>query len=1066
MTNRCRRLWATTAFGATTAVMAAGLLAGPAMAVPALAPAVTEPVPAGAVTVKPDPSYQGDPFEGWGTSLVWFANATGDYPDEVRERLAEMVFGDEGLNLNIARYNIGGGNAPDVKDYLRAGGAVEGWWKAPEGTTRADKDWWDPENPEHWNLDADQTQRWWIDRIKADVTKWEAFSNSPPWFQTVSGYVSGGFNSSEDQLRTESIDEFNTYLLRVVEELEDAHGIKIDTLDPFNEPNTPYWGTKLGADGQPVGGRQEGAHIGPELQQKVLKSLAGQLAEADTDAVISAMDETNPSIFTNNWNSYSEESRALVDQLNVHTYGTGQRTSARDIAKGEGKPLWMSEVGGAWMSGQNFVSMQPGLGLAKQMVDDLRELEPKAWVFWQPVEDYNNMKPGGESEAGSNWGEIQLPFDCTAEDTLETCPIYTNTKYNTARNFTQFIEPGDRLVKVNDPKSAAAVSDTGATVVHVNDSAQEHPVVLDLSGFGAIQGNATVTPVVSDVTGALVKGQPVAVGRNATATLTVPKESVTTFIVEGVQGVSKDASLVQAGHVYRLQGVQSGKSIAIAPNGTSAVIRSGAAAEQMWNIRLLSGENSNQARYAVGTADGTRELASVENAVTLVDAAELPAENAQWILSTTGDGTYTLVNAASGRLLEVGGNATAEGSAVTMWMANSADNQRWTIVDETIQGFREINVFTVPGSVPQLPATATPLYPGGARGELAVTWKMPPDSLWKTPGTTVAVKGTATDALGAVHEVRAEVTVDTLVSTLPARAKTYVGGTPVLPSTVTAVAEHGGTVERTVAWDAVGPAAAAGVLTVNGAADAGDGTTLPATVRVQVTEPAVDNAADDDGASINATFTEPGYGTAGLRNGNLTDKAWSNWKSSSKNVSDTLTVALPVTRTVKELKVHFYRDGSTDSYAQTVQVQTRTASGSWVNAGPAVSVPGGSPAPVVSVPVANVDTKEVRAILTARPNTHMTVSEIQVMALSAGKSSDASAVGIAVDGQAVPGFDPATSTYNVEWGGALPQVTATAADPYATVAVQQPDQQTRKAVVTVTSEDGSQSRTYEVGIGR
>ncbi len=91
---------------------------------------------------------------------------------------------------------------------MRAGGRPP---RAPPGE---DKDWWDPENPDHWNLDADQTQRWWVDRIKNDITHWEAFSNSPPWFQTVSGYVSGGFNSSQDQLRTESVDDFSSYLVR------------------------------------------------------------------------------------------------------------------------------------------------------------------------------------------------------------------------------------------------------------------------------------------------------------------------------------------------------------------------------------------------------------------------------------------------------------------------------------------------------------------------------------------------------------------------------------------------------------------------------------------------------------------------------------------------------------------------------------------------------------------------------------------------------------------------------------------------------------------------------------
>ncbi|OLT53599.1 hypothetical protein [Cellulosimicrobium sp. CUA-896] len=118
--------------GAGALVAGCALGAVPAQAAPAgplgalgtpsaAAAAVDDDVPG--VTVTPDPSYAGAPFEGWGTSLVWFANATGDYPDEIRERLADMVFGDEGLNLNIARYNVGGGNAPDVPPYLRAGGA-------------------------------------------------------------------------------------------------------------------------------------------------------------------------------------------------------------------------------------------------------------------------------------------------------------------------------------------------------------------------------------------------------------------------------------------------------------------------------------------------------------------------------------------------------------------------------------------------------------------------------------------------------------------------------------------------------------------------------------------------------------------------------------------------------------------------------------------------------------------------------------------------------------------------------------------------------------------------------
>ncbi|MEU6762148.1 glycoside hydrolase [Streptomyces sp. NPDC046853] len=635
------------------------------------------------VTVRPDPSYRHEKFEGWGTSLVWFANATGDYPKEIREKLARLLFGDDGLALNIARYNIGGGNAPDVKDYLRPGGAVEGWWKAPAGTTREDTDWWSAADKADWNPKADATQRWWVDRIKKDVDHWETFSNSPPWFMTESGYVSGNFDAGSDQLKTESVDDFASYLVGATERLEKAHGIKVDTLDPFNEPNTDYWGTRLGADGEPVGGRQEGAHIGPGLQQKVIKALDPALKKSGTGAAISAMDETNPSTFTRNWNTYPQEVRDAVGQMNVHTYGTDGRTSVRDLAKAADKPLWMSEVEGDWGDGQDFDDMRPGLGLAQRMVDDLRELEPKAWVFWQPVEDYDNMKPGGESAKGGNWGSIQLPFSCTSKDTLETCPVRTNTKFDTARNFTHFIKPGDRLAKVDDTSSAAAVTrkGDGATVVHVNSTTAERTVTVDLSKFGQVRRGATVTPVVTSAGGKLERHRAIEVS-DRKATFEVPAQSVISFLVKGVSGVAKDAAELRKNHTYELTGAQSGKNLAVADDGTGLVIRNAAdTAGQRWRLRQISGEPGNQRRYVFTDPAGDRRLAVRDGAPVVEPDTGPRGRAAQWIMSTTGDGTWTLVNAATGRLLEVGGQATHDGAAVTTWTPNSGANQRWKLTD-------------------------------------------------------------------------------------------------------------------------------------------------------------------------------------------------------------------------------------------------------------------------------------------------------------------------------------------------------------------------------------------------
>ncbi|WP_370967487.1 RICIN domain-containing protein [Amycolatopsis sp. cg9] len=644
-------------------IVAAGVAAAPAAA-------------ATAVTVKPDPTYRQQPFDGWGASLAWMAEATGGYPDSIRNRLADLVFGPDGLNLNIARFNVGGGNAPDVPPYLRAGGAVPGWWKAPAGTTRADKDWWTPGDPAEFDTAADPNQRWWVDKIKNRVTKWEAFSNSPPYFQTVSGYVSGGFTATDEQLRPDKIGDFTAYLAQAVRTLERAHGIKFSSVNPLNEPNTNYWKTTLGADGNPTGGRQEGAHIGPAVQAQLIPAMAAALAGSKT--IVSAPDETNPDIFAADWAGWSDAARAAAGRLNVHTYGTGNRPIPRDLAKGASKPLWMSEVGGSWLDRQDFTSMDPGLGMAKQITDDLRLLEPSAWVSWQPIEDYDNMKPGGESVAGMNWGEIQVPFDCPASATPQTCLIRTNTKFDTMRNFTHYIRPGDRLVGVDDTASTAAMrGEDLATVVHTNAGTDDQDVTLDLSGFRGIRPGASVTPVVTDVTGALKRGKPVKV-TSARATLRVPARSVTSFLVGGVSATAAGTGL-GSGKPFAFTGVQSGKSLSAEAGALVQRTTDAAAPAQRWTLADRTGRYGNRDRFTITNAGTGQVLTTAGGAVALAPAGTCDAA-AQWTLSTTGDGTWTFVNAATGQLLDVPGESREDGARIGLYRPTNGPNQRWQAV--------------------------------------------------------------------------------------------------------------------------------------------------------------------------------------------------------------------------------------------------------------------------------------------------------------------------------------------------------------------------------------------------
>ncbi|GAB4000835.1 hypothetical protein GCM10029992_34190 [Glycomyces albus] len=696
------------------------------------------------------------------------------------------------------------------------------------------------------------------------------------------------------------------------------------------------------------------------------------------------MDETNPGTFTTNWNAYSEESRAVVDQMNVHTYGTGGRTGVRDLAKGGDKPLWMSEVEGSFHSPTDYETMETGLGIADRITDDLRELEPSAWVFWQPIEDSIPQQEGG-----GNWGSIHIPFDCTAEDTLETCPIQTNTKYDTIRNFTHYIEPGDHMIGVDDTSTVAAVpgSGSGATVVYTNDSEDPTEIALDLSKFGRVGWGATVTPIVTSADGALVEGDPVWVNPwSKTADLSVPGESVTTFVVEGVRGIAPDAALVQEDHVYRLNGVQSGKALTPTPRARAW------SSERRTPPRPTSSGRSRSSPRASPTASATRWSTPGPGSVWPWTATTWSSRTPPAIPARPRSGSCPRPATATGRSstpprdgCRMWGQSTEDGATVGTYTPTAGSNQLWTVVDETVQGIEKTKGYTVTGTAPQLPETVTPIYLDGARGELAVEWDVPGKGKWKKPGRLVKVNGTAVDALGNEYHAVAWVAVDDFSQTAPASAVTYPGFTPELPETVTAIGDHGFEASVPVAWEEPPEGAFDdfGTVTLEGTATLVDGTELPATVKVEVTDPIEVNAATGDGVTLGATFTEPGYSTEGLVNGVLDDKAWSNWVSGDKRTEDTITVTLPEERDVTRVVSYFWSDGGRPSYADTLQVQYLDADGEWQNAGEPVDVPPDTDAvPVIDVEV-DAATSAVRVAMTADSDDiagWIILSEIEVYA--------------------------------------------------------------------------------------
>ncbi|WP_455362509.1 RICIN domain-containing protein [Streptomyces sp. SYSU K21746] len=661
------------ALGAATALAATALTAvGPASS----SASAAEP-PAAALTVRLDPSYQHLSFQGWGTALAWFANVTGGWPDAQRNALADALYGADGLGFTIARYNIGGGDSPETTPYMRAGAAVPGYWNRPGPEA---PDWWDPARADHWNAAADANQQWWLTAAKArGATTFEAFSNSAPYFMTNSGLVSGAVNGWEDNLRSDQYDRFAAYLTGSLQRAQSATGVTFNSLSPINEPDTDYWR---------AGGRQEGSHWDHASQARMITTLRAALDARGVTTPIATMDETNPEKFRSNWESYAPAVRDAVGRLNTHTYGTNGRTGARDIAKGEATPLWMSEVDLGGSVPQSFTSMSPALDLTQRINDDLRELEPRAWVLWQAVEDYENMTPGRED---SNWGLIQTDF--TPADAA-TEPLRKNKKYWAMANYSRFVRPGARIMNTDDPQTLAAVRPGGGVVVvHTNPTGEERELTLNLDGFQTA-ANGPVERWTTDATKNLQRDSDAAVaGRTFKAT--VGAGSVTTFVLPTVNGVDTTATTAPTGTPRQLLNDNSGKALAVATvNGKNTVVQrnsSPADTAQQWTFTKLSAADwGNTAAYRITNAKTGKALAVSGGALTFAPPGTSTAQ--QWIRSTAGDGHSTLINKVSGLLLDVTGASTDDGSPVGVYRPTTGSNQLWTFPSTAPDSFKTLSV--------------------------------------------------------------------------------------------------------------------------------------------------------------------------------------------------------------------------------------------------------------------------------------------------------------------------------------------------------------------------------------
>lgn len=466
------------------------------------------------ITLKKS-SLEPRPFEGWGTSLCWWAHRLG-FDDELAQSAADLFYSKEGLGLNIMRYNIGGGDNPAHSHIKRTDSKIPGWVKLGEKGEKI------------FTPEADKNQLNVLSRCIAaagDEAFVEAFSNSPPYFMTVSGCSSGSSDAVSDNLKKECVTEFAEYLADVCKYLENEKGITVNSLAAMNEPNTDYW--------RENSSKQEGCHFDAgESQNRILLATSKAMkTKGLTHTHITASDETNCRAQLLACKSFTDEVWSCVDRISVHTYEKAHKKLGT-FAKKKNIPLWMTETDWSHSTRGCHNGMGPGLWFAKKIIEDLTLLSPQAWIMWQVIGSYTGSEPFDGNYDGPQvdmtkgfWGVSSCDFD---KKEILLCQ-----KYYCFGQFTRYIRPGMTVLPIDRYTIGAYnKNENRLVIVAVNDKKKTRELCLDLEEFspeGSFQAIRT--------SGSFEDGErwkklnKESLDSNSLKTLLAP-HSITTFVIE------------------------------------------------------------------------------------------------------------------------------------------------------------------------------------------------------------------------------------------------------------------------------------------------------------------------------------------------------------------------------------------------------------------------------------------------------------------------------------------------------------------------------------------------------
>jgi O-glycosyl hydrolase len=596
----------------------------------AAALAVTGPLISAQPATAADPApaqvspYAAQTIDNIGASGAWWVNDLKNFDPKVQARVAKLLFSEDGLDLSSYRYNIGGGGtgvtyAPRApEDFLKDDGTYD-WSKDKAGRT------------------------FLYAAAKYGVEDLIAFVNSAPAQWKTNGKSCGGY------LKAENEKDFAKYVADVTDHFT-RQGVKIDYISPFNEPTNSF--DSCG---------QEGMLVDVPQRDDIVRALgAEQRARHQKTGIIA--DESSSTVNFNNelpqWISQPDTAQ-YVSKLAHHTYnnpGDDQRAKIYETSMSVGKRSWSTEIccfgkGGTGWAQEYDPTIDGGLNLSRIIYKDFATAHDSAFQWWVALSEMIGSDPLARNDEG--WNDGLLYYDPNyATNGNQT--VYFTKRYYALGQYSKFVKPGavaHDVTGLPDGVEASTYDQDGKWVVVVNNhNTTDTALNLRFNSKKPLWASKAVRTSADENWANVAKPQV----NGGTLATKLAARSITTYVLD--QNPFAGSQAVTGAW----QGKQSGKCLTAGASGAAISTCTGGA-EQSWSYDrhgALKGANG----YLTASGSGLATSAGFTG-----DAGQ------RWLLNSNGQ----IVSEATGKCLDVGGQATADGSTVGVYTCNGGTNQAW-----------------------------------------------------------------------------------------------------------------------------------------------------------------------------------------------------------------------------------------------------------------------------------------------------------------------------------------------------------------------------------------------------